>query len=101
MFQFSENHLRVSKPVTTDGVNLALDSEGKRKMKTVHLPKSAKPYIELRNKKLPDNLKIKIEEIPGYTPAPVNNEVEILKAKIAELEAEKNKKPVKNEKAES
>lgn len=112
MFTFDQDHLRVLKPVTTDGLNLALDKEGKRRMKTVYMPLSAEPYLVRRNAKLPDNLKLIIERVQGIPPAPTVNataEIETLKALLAQAEAEKEKlikerqaakesqKPVKDE----
>lgn len=107
MFTFDQDHLRVLKPVTTDGLNLALDKEGKRRMKTVYMPLSAEPYLIKRNAKLPDNLKLVIERVQGIPPTPTVNataEIETLKALLAQAEAEKavllakqSQKPVKDE----
>lgn len=94
MFQFDQDYLRVSKPITTDGLNLALDKEGKRRMKIVHMPLSAEPYLKRRNDKLPDNLKLVIERVqakPLQAPANPNTEIETLKALLAQSEAEKEK----------
>lgn len=95
MFQFNQSYLRVSKPVTTDGINLKLDDEGKRVMKITHMPLTAEPYLKKRNEKLPDNLKMIIERVepPQYSQpqAVVNTEVEQLKMLLAQAEAEKEK----------
>lgn len=94
MFQFDQDYLRVSKPITTDGLNLALDKEGKRRMKIVHMPLSAEPYLKRRNDKLPDNLKLLIEKVqakPFQAPENPNAEIETLKALLTQSEAEKEK----------
>lgn len=101
---FNEDHLVVKKPITTDGVNLLI-RDGRVKEKIIRLPKSAKPFLEKRNKVLPDNLKMKIQEVKGYVPAPAAPTVDVaaLQAELATLRAEKAQaaetaKPVKETK---
>lgn len=95
MFQFDQDYLRVSKPITTDGLNLALDKDGKRRMKIIHMPLSAESYLKRRNEKLPDNLKLVIEKVEAVktfqAPTNANAEIETLKTLLAQAEAEKNK----------
>jgi len=81
-------HIRVSRPVTSNGINPVTDPEGRILVKTIHLPATAKRVLEEKNKKLPQHLKVKIEDIPGmvYQPA-VDQEKEQLKAKVAEMSA--------------
>lgn len=94
-----QDHLRVQRPVTSDGIQLVLDEETNQPIyKTFHLPLSAKPYLELRNAKLPKNLQVKIELVKGfvYVPAPPvetekDKEIEALKAEVAKLKAKKAK----------
>lgn len=86
---FNEDHLVVKKPITTDGVNLLI-RDGKVEQKLIRLPKSAKPFLEKRNKVLPDNLKMEIQEVKGYVPAPAPAvDVAALQAELAALKAEK------------
>lgn len=97
MFQFNEDHLRITKPISINGLAPKI-VEGKVITRVIHLPLQAEKGLNEQNKRLPDGLKMKIEKIPGYKPQPVvNNEVEQLKAQIAKLEAEKQK-TLKNEK---
>lgn len=95
MFQFDQDYLRVSKPITTDGINLALDNDGKRRMKIVHMPVTAEPYLKKRNEKLPDNLKLVIQKVQAVKTfkAPENaaTEIETLRTLLAQAEAEKEK----------
>lgn len=96
---FNEDYLRVSKPVTTDGVNLKLNPDGTRVMKVTHAPKSARKHLEVRNQSLPNNLKMVIEDVKfiPYEPKPVvqvSEEIAKANARIAELEAELSKKVV-------
>ena len=110
---FNEDYLRVSRPITTDGVNLKL-KDGKVQYKVIHLPKTARKFLETQNANTPDNLKVKIELVPfvPYEPKPVptvNAELEAKDKEIAELKELLNKKTVadlqkksaKNEKTES
>lgn len=65
MFQFDQPHLRVTKPITFNGVSPVIDHEsGKVKSKIVHLPLAAEKGLLEQNNRLPDGLKMKIEKIP-------------------------------------
>jgi hypothetical protein len=86
---FNEDHLRVTKVKTTDGINPFYDSENRVVKKVIELPLTSKKLIEQQNDLLPNQLKMKIEVIKAYNPAPLPNEVDLLKAKIAELELDK------------
>lgn len=60
----SKKHLRVRTPRTTDGTQVLIE-DGKVQYKTRFLPLSAKAELERQNAKLPKNLKLIIEEMPG------------------------------------
>lgn len=84
MFQFDQPHLRVTKPITFNGVSPVIDQEsGKVKSKTVHLPLAAEKGLLEQNNRLPDGLKMKIEKIPAapkqetkiIPPPPVVNDI--------------------------
>lgn len=111
---YNQDHLRVQRPVTSDGIQLVIDEETNQPLyKVSHLPITALKLLEDRNKTLPKNLKLKIEVIKGMTyqePAPQQSETEqALLDKVAELEAKlaelskqvvppvETKKTVKNE----
>lgn len=85
---FNEDHLRITKIKTSDGVNPFYDDQMRPVKKVIFLPLSSKKLVEEQNNYLPNQLKMKIEVIRAYNPQPVPNEVELLKAKIAELEIE-------------
>jgi hypothetical protein len=86
-------YLRVLTPETINGVYPKQGEDGRQLFKETHLPISARPFMEQRNKKLPNALKMKIEVVMSE---PVSNgyktiepdEAEQLRAKIAELEAQ-------------
>lgn len=100
---YDQDHLRVERPLTSDGLQLVIDEvTGKPKSKFYHLPLSAKPYLELRNTYLPKNLQQKITVIKGRPPGPSQEEtlMKELAAQKAELEALKaqlSKKSKKND----
>lgn len=104
----NHNHIRVTKRLTTDGINLKVDDEGRVMTKVTHLPLSAKAHLLKRNLDLPKNLKMIIEDVKvtgnqsaaadnfGHLDAILNQAKEISEkntqlsekdAKIAELEA--------------
>ena len=64
MRSFSNDFLRITKPVTKDGVNL-IYKDDKPVFKEHHAPIVAKTAFERRNKALPDHLKLKIEVVKG------------------------------------
>lgn len=79
-------HIRVYRPVTSDGINPVIGTDGRPVQKIVHLPLTAKQFIEKKNLKLPQHLKVRIEEIPGMVHQPfVDIEKEDLKAQVKEL----------------
>lgn len=94
MFQFDQDYLRVLKPITTDGINLVFNADGTKKVKVVHMPLSAEPYLKKVNEKKTDNLKLVIEKVqakPFEAPANPNAEIESLKKLLAQKEAENEK----------
>lgn len=95
---FNEDHLRITKPISINGLSPKI-VDGKVINRIIHLPVSAERGLKEQNTRLPEGLKMKIEKIPGYTPAPAevvnnNKEIEELKAELEKLKAEKAaKKP--------
>lgn len=59
----SQTHIRVSKPLTTDGLNPKVDDFGRIQYKTTHLPLTAKRQMEQISDRLPKHLKYRIEVI--------------------------------------
>lgn len=93
MFSFNEDHLRITKPISINGVAPKI-VDGKVVNRIIHLPLTAEKGLKESNSRLPEGLKMKIEKIPGYTPAPAvvetnNKEMEDLKAELEQLRAEK------------
>lgn len=60
---FNEKHIRVYKPITTNGMNPKVDDQGRVMQKIVHLPYTSLPFLERKNSRLPNHLKMKIEVI--------------------------------------
>lgn len=65
-----EGYLRVTSPLTIDGVRPKYDQRGQMMYKETELPLTAKKYMDEQNRKLPDHLKKKIEvikadQVPG------------------------------------
>ncbi len=89
-------YLRVITTRTTDGSSPLIDEEGRAVTKEAHLPLSAKPLLELQNRRLPKYLQKKIEVVPGYK-EPEQPKVEDLNdqeleaqiAKLMELKAKR------------
>lgn len=95
MFFSNEDHLRVTKVRTVDGLQpLVVDDVIQKKV--IHAPMSALKFLESQNQWLPNNLKMKIEKVKGYTPAPVQQpdpgpSVSDLQKQLDELKAENEK----------
>lgn len=98
MVFFNEDHLRITKPISINGLSPKIVND-KVVSKIIHLPLTAEKGLREQNTRLPDGLKMKIEKIPGYTPTPAevvnnDNEMALLRAELAQLKAEKAaKKP--------
>lgn len=70
----SKPHLRVSVPVTTNGVLLKYDGNGQPSFKTKYLPLTAEKRLVQRNRRLPEHLRLKIERVdPTQVAQPVNS----------------------------
>jgi len=89
---YNEDHLRITKVRTADGVTPMMDENERVAKKIIHAPLNAatKKLFEEQNTRLPNPLKMKIEVIKAYNPHPVNNSnatnVSELEKRIAELE---------------
>lgn len=87
---FTEDHLRITKPISINGISPKIH-EGKVVNRIIHLPLTAEKGLREQNTRLPDGMKMKIEKIPGYTPAPQPTEADSLRMQLAELLEEKNR----------
>lgn len=92
MFQFDQDHLRITKPISINGLSPKI-VDGKVVSRTIHLPLNAEKGLKEQNTRLPDGLKMSIEKIPGYKPKPMeivnnNNEIELFKKENESLRAE-------------
>lgn len=84
-----EDHIRVQKPLTSNGINPILTDDHRVRYKTTFLPMTAKKHLDKKNLKLPKHLQMIIEVVPGYRPAPVqDNRLSDAEKRIAELEAQ-------------
>src|SRR5688572_15386924 len=91
---FNEDHLKITKVRTADGISPVLGADGRVATKVIYAPlnKTTQKSFEEQNTRLPTSLKMKIEVISGYV-ASANHviytpEADELKKKILELEAE-------------
>lgn len=91
---FNEDHLRITKVRTLDGLSPQIGEDEKPVKKIIQAPlnKDTKKLFEDQNTRLPNSLKMKIEVVKAYKPepAPVAAPVDVsaLEKKIAELEAQ-------------
>lgn len=94
---FNEDQFKVIKVRTVDGTTPVFTEKGVPVTKTVWLPanRDTKKLLEEENSRKPNHLKMKIEFVKAYTPAPVPNEpradMSALEKRILELEAENKK----------
>lgn len=68
---FQGNYLRVLTPRTVDGITPQMVND-RLVYKEEFLPLSARPYLELQNKDLPEILRKKIEEVKSGEPVKEN-----------------------------
>lgn len=91
---FNEDHLRITKVRTLDGLSPQIGEDEKPVKKIIQAPlnKDTKKLFDDQNTRLPNSLKMKIEVVKAYKPepAPVAAPVDVsaLEKKIAELEAQ-------------
>lgn len=97
MFFANEDHLRITKVRTADGLSpiIGEDEKPMKKIITVPLNPQNKKLFEEQNSRLPTSLKMKIETVKGYKPEPVQqvaqpDNSELLK-KLEELQAQNAK----------
>lgn len=96
---FTEDHLRVTKVRTADGMTPLMDPNTEKTLKKIVLmPDNSltRKLLDEHNRILPNPLKMKIERIPAYKPVPVHPEekdkgTEVLTLKNLELETEVEK----------
>src|SRR5690349_11285817 len=113
---YSEDHLKITKPRTADGISALMDGERVAK-KIIYAPlnPTTKKAFEEQNTRLPNSLKMKIEVVKAYKPEPVpeipgpdvndlQRQIDELKKQNAELQAQKTgvdkniiKEPVQSE----
>lgn len=85
MSLFKGNYLRVLTPVTVDGINLAY-RDNKPIFKETHLPVTALRHLERKNKRLPNQLKMQIQEIDNtVVQRPLPEDPDIVKLSTAQL----------------
>lgn len=101
---FNEDHLRITKVRTVNGTTPMTGVDERPIKKTIFAPlnKDTKKLFEDQNKRLPNNIKMKIEVVRAYKPeqiaAPTPVEISILEQKNKDQEAlieqlmEQNKK---------
>lgn len=65
---FPGDYIKVLKPVTVDGLNVAMDENFRGQFKEVHLPITALPDLQLQNSKLKDAQKMRIEIVRQHEP---------------------------------
>jgi hypothetical protein len=58
---FQADYIKVLKPVTSDGLNVAMDENFRGQFKEIHLPITALPDLNLQNSKLPKAQQMRIE----------------------------------------
>lgn len=97
MFFANEDHLRITKVRTADGLSpmIGEDEKPMKKIITAPLNPQTKKLFEEQNSRLPTSLKMKIEVVKGYKPEPVQqvaqpDNSELLK-KLEDLEAKNAK----------
>lgn len=88
---FNEDHLRITKVRTADGISPVMGEDEKPLKKIIHAPlnKETVKLFNEQNNRLPNQLKMKIETIKAYKPEPITApavDVSALELKIAELE---------------
>lgn len=93
---FHEDHLRITKVRTLDGISPLMGEDERPQKKIVFAPLNpqTKKLFEEENSRKPNQLKMKIEVVKAYQPEPIpqgpSSEVLDLQAKIKALEAENN-----------
>lgn len=93
---FNEDHLRITKIRTTDGISPLMGEDERPQKKIIFAPLNpqTKKLFEEENSRKPNQLKMKIEVVKAYHPEPIPQapavDVSALEAKIKALEAENN-----------
>lgn len=87
----NEDHLRITKIRTVDGIMPVFGEDGKPAKKVIFAPntKDARKLFDDQNTRLPNQLKMTIEKFDGYRPEPAGDpQVLEMQKRIAELEAQ-------------
>lgn len=90
---YNEDHLRVTKVRTADGITPYFGEDGRPQKKIVFFPKNKSTLTLLNesNSRLPTHLKMVIEEVKAYAPQPVQSvpdpKIAAMEKEIAELRA--------------
>lgn len=93
---FNEDHLRITKIRTSDGLSPIIGSDERPEKKIIFAPLNpqTKKLFEEANTRLPNQLKMKIEVVKAYKPEPIVAappvDISAYEKRIAELE-QKNK----------
>lgn len=93
---FNEDHLRITKIRTNDGISPTMGEDERPLKKIIHAPLNpqTKKLFEEENSRKPNQLKMKIEVVKAYKPEPIPQapavDVSALEERIKALEAENN-----------
>lgn len=93
---FEEDHLRITKIRTNDGISPTMGEDERPLKKIIHAPLNpwTKKLFEEENSRKPNQLKMKIEVVKAYKPEPVPQappvDVSALQAEIEELKRQNN-----------
>lgn len=93
---FNEDHLRITKVRTTDGISPLMGEDERPQKKIIFAPLNpqTKKLFEEENSRKPNQLKMKIEVVKAYRPEPIPQapavDVSALEERIKALEAENN-----------
>lgn len=94
---FNEDHLRITKIRTADGLSPVMGADERPLKKIIFAPSNpiTRKSFEDLNSRLPTALKMKIEVVKGYNPQVVHNpepatdaEKEAMKSELSELKAQ-------------
>lgn len=92
---FNEDHLRITKIKTVNGITPQTGEDERPVKKVIFAPlnKDTRKLFDDQNKRLPNNIKMKIEVVKAYHPEPVISKTEtdnsIIEQKNKELEEQK------------
>lgn len=107
MFFQEEDHLRITKVRTNDGISPVIGEDEKPLKKIIFAPLNpqTKKLFEEENSRKPNQLKMKIDVVKAYRPEPITQppavDVSALEERIKALEAENNSLKINKVSSES